>query len=89
MDLQLNQLTPEQLAVLSALQPPPGVTSNFLNPHTLVPLGNAILVLCLTVTTLLVLTRIYLRTFLIKSWGLDDGMSNRLALFCFGFLCTE
>ena len=67
MDLQLSQLTPEQLAVLPALQPPVGVTSNFLNPHTLVPLGNAILVLCLTVNTLLVLTRIYLRTFLIKS----------------------
>lgn len=74
---QLASLTPAEIALLPGLQPPPGVIPNFVNPPTLVPLGIAVLVLCLTVTTILVVTRVYLRTFLVKAWGWDDGMLIR------------
>ena len=71
--MDAQKLTPAQYAVLPGLEPPPGVTPNFVNPPTLVPLGIAVLVLCLVVTTLLVAARVYIRTSLVEAWGWDDG----------------
>lgn len=55
-----------------ALQPPPGITSNFDNPYNIKPEINAALGVCLGVSTVLVWLRLYTRFFIIKCHGWED-----------------
>ena len=53
-------------------RPPAGVTPNFHNPSSLNRFVAPILTLCITFTTLAILTRMYTKKFLIKSWAYED-----------------
>lgn len=71
--------TPEQLqAELQAILngpagvPPVGVTPNFHDPQNLNRVFAMALTLCVTSTTLAVLTRMYTKKFLIQSWAHED-----------------
>ncbi|KAI0530317.1 hypothetical protein GGR58DRAFT_493819 [Xylaria digitata] len=55
-----------------ALPPPPGVTSNFVNPETLdheLKIGAGVVV---PLTTIFVFLRVYVRFWMKKLWALED-----------------
>ncbi|KAI0389135.1 hypothetical protein F5Y17DRAFT_450189 [Xylariaceae sp. FL0594] len=72
----------EQQAILNgpALEPPPGLTSNFSNPPNNNGLALAVTILCLSVSTILLVIRAYTRIFVIRVVRLEDAIS----LFAFG-----
>lgn len=72
----ISALTPEQLEALlngPALAPPDGVMPNFENPPNKNYIAAAVVPLCLTVTTIAVLLRVWARVFLLRKVGLPDG----------------
>ncbi|KAI1274547.1 hypothetical protein F5Y07DRAFT_372728 [Xylaria sp. FL0933] len=80
---QLPHLPPaEQQLILNsaALEPPPGVTSTFKNPANNNGLALAVTILCLSVSSILLLIRAYTRIFLIKAVRPEDA----LAIVAFG-----
>lgn len=83
-----------------AIPPPPGQISNFLNP----PNHDAEIVemhtVCVTLITLFVGMRVYIRAFVLRQFALDDGRLNDEAhwlakadfvlVFCIaGWVCKE
>lgn len=72
-------LTPEQsMVALEALlngpaaPPPAGVTSDFTDPANLHLIGTVVLIICLTLSTLAVLMRMYTKLFVIRSIAPED-----------------
>ena len=57
---------------LSAIEPPPGVTSNFVNPASKASWDIVTQAVCLTVATLLVAMRIYTKVKVLRSPGWED-----------------
>ena len=60
------------LSKIPVMKPPPGMTSNFINPPSI---GNTIIIVTVIFVTLMlgfVVVRIYTRGFLNRSFGLDD-----------------
>ncbi|KAI1772243.1 hypothetical protein F4818DRAFT_180229 [Hypoxylon cercidicola] len=73
----LSSLTPEQLEALlngPALAPPDGIVPNFDNPPNKNYISAAVVPLCLTVTTIAVLLRVYARIFCVKKVGIPDAL---------------
>ncbi|KAI6084003.1 hypothetical protein F4821DRAFT_271385 [Hypoxylon rubiginosum] len=73
----ISALTPEQLEALlngPALAPPDGVMPNFENPPNKNYIAAAVVPLCLTVTTIAVLLRVWARVFLLRKVGLPDAL---------------
>lgn len=68
----LGDLTPEQMALLPAMPPPPNVISNFDNPDSLAPEGIAVISFVLALMSLFVGMRLYTRIWIVKNTGLDD-----------------
>lgn len=68
----LSDLTPEEMALVPAMPPPPNVVSNFDNPDSLAPEGIAIISIFLALMTLFVGMRLYTRIWIVKNTGLDD-----------------
>lgn len=64
--------TMEQLLDVSSLQPPPNVIPNFVNPPSQRGANLACNILCLTVATFCVLTRLHTKIFIQRSPGWDD-----------------
>ena len=62
----------EQLLEVPSLQPPPHVIPNFVNPPSQRGANLACNILCLTVATLCVLTRLHTTIFIRRSPGWDD-----------------
>ena len=62
----------EQLLEVPSLQPPPYVNTNFVNPPSQRGANLACNVLCLTVATFCVLTRLHTKIFILRSPGWDD-----------------
>ena len=56
----------------SAIPPPPGLTSNYVNPPSKAIWGTVTTSVCLTVATLLVAMRIYTKLKVLKNPGWDD-----------------
>ena len=56
--------------------PPAGVTPNFHDPSNLHRFVAPIITLCLTFTTLAMLTRIYTKKFLIRSWAYEADLNG-------------
>lgn len=54
------------------LRPPPGVTPNFVNPDSLRPYFIVTFAVCVTVTSIFVLIRVYTKTFIAKSQTWED-----------------
>ena len=55
------------LAHTPALEPPKGVTSNFVDPYSLQPLMIGIVVLCLVLTAIAIGMRVYTRVRTVKT----------------------
>lgn len=53
--------------------PPPGLHSNLINPPSSTDISLVVLVLCIALTTPLVLLRIYTRAFMERKVWWDDG----------------
>ncbi|KAK0514360.1 hypothetical protein JMJ35_002977 [Cladonia borealis] len=62
----------EQLLEVPSLQPPPHVIPNFINPPSQRGANLACNILCLTVATFCVLTRLHTKIFILRSLGWDD-----------------
>ena len=56
----------------SAIPPPPGLTSNYINPPSKAVWGTVTTSVCLTVATLLVAMRLYTKLRVLRNLGLDD-----------------
>lgn len=72
----LSQFTDEQLEQLARtpfVQPPPGVTPNFVNPPTRATLQIWTTSIFLGIATMSYANRIYVKTRLMKTWSWDDG----------------
>ena len=54
--------------------PPPGVMSNFDHPVTLAKEAHIALGICMGVTTLVLILRVYAKLFITHFWGWDDCM---------------
>ena len=63
------------LEELAALNPPPGVTSNFINPPDKGPAVAAVASIFAGLAFSLVLVRIYCKCFIHRKWTWDDGRS--------------
>lgn len=65
---------PDMQALLlgPGLKPPAGVLPNFLDPYSYKDYVVLTLVLCLAVSTLLVVIRMYARSMIAKNFGLED-----------------
>lgn len=57
---------------IPALQPPPGVQSNFVDPPSLVPSAIVVESIFFPLMILAVLTRLFVRAKITKGWGWDD-----------------
>ena len=82
MSAQLEQLmnTPlDVLAKIPAAKPPPGVTPNFANPETQVPLFMGVNTTLLIIATLFLGVRIYMKAWIQRKWKLDDSKSDMMA----------
>lgn len=67
----------EQQAILNgpALTPPDGVIPNFTNPPNRNGEVLAVIIVCLSLTTVTLLGRLYSRVFLVKALHIEDGSS--------------
>lgn len=73
---RLNDLSPEQLAILSVtplFPPPSGSISNFVNPPNRIALQLGLTAPFLGLALLLYSNRLYVKIFLVRSWTWDDG----------------
>lgn len=57
-----------------ALQPPEGVTPNFVNPENFHTAIIGTIVVCIALTTCLACTRMYTKLIITKTYGWDDCM---------------
>ena len=63
-----------------ALAPPPGMTSNFVNPPNLDHLTIGVFTLCMMLATLTVILRMWTKLFIIRQTALEDCMSSAFFL---------
>lgn len=73
--MMISQLTPQELQLLSnypVMPPPEGVTSDFANPPNdgKPEIVGTSLLLC--ITAIFVLNRVYMKTFIVRKYTLDD-----------------
>lgn len=68
----LSDLTPEQLALVPAIPPPPNVVSNFNNPDSLALEGITIISIILALMTIFVGMQLYTQVWIVKNTSLDD-----------------
>ena len=59
-------------SLVSALQPPAGVTPNFANPHSLAKWDILCVSLCLALTSIVFSLRTYVRLYIKRQWVLED-----------------
>ncbi|KAF2105569.1 hypothetical protein BDV96DRAFT_509151 [Lophiotrema nucula] len=62
------------LLELPALEPPAGVVPNFDNPPARRDMALGITIPCLSVTVVVTLLRLYVKTFIVKKWHLEDWL---------------
>ena len=75
MGTSIVNLTPAQLQALldgPAGKPPLGITPNFVNPPNHATLAIAVMAIGLTISTLVLMIRMYTKIFLIRSVVLED-----------------
>ncbi|MCJ1470231.1 hypothetical protein MMC07_008876 [Pseudocyphellaria aurata] len=87
----LANLTPEQLNSLSnvpALQPPPGVVPNFLNPENQIRSFLVATSLELGIMTVFVLVRFYSKSFLVRKYSWDDLTVLLAVVFSIAYYAT-
>ena len=59
-----------------ALPPPPGVIANFLDPVSIIKWDIVCVTVCVSVATILLALRIYVRAFIQRQWVLEDYISR-------------
>lgn len=65
-------LSPQALATTPVIPPPPGQTSNFVNPESRAPGITAALVIILALMTIVLTARLYGKMRIVKKIGFDD-----------------
>ncbi len=70
----LKNLPPEAYKTIPFEQPPLGVTPNFENPPTRVPVILGVSITYLVISSICLSIRIYMKTIIVKKWRWDDGM---------------
>jgi hypothetical protein len=70
-DSQQDKLN-DLLLDMPALQPPPGVKSNFNDPPNHRAMSLGILITCMVTTTLITLTRLYVQMFIVGKLAVED-----------------
>ncbi|KAF2973000.1 hypothetical protein GQX73_g499 [Xylaria multiplex] len=78
--MDLQSLTPEQLAQLPVVPPPPGVQSNFDNPDSNAASGIIAISVILALMLLVVAMRMYSRIVIVKNPGPDDWAALTAAI---------
>lgn len=66
-------LTVLDFSQIPSMPPPPGVTSNFVNPENNSSILIIVCTICLVFLLLFVSLRMYTRLWISRSFGLDDG----------------
>lgn len=59
--------------------PPPGVTPNFVDPVNRAPIFVAFTAICLAIMWPIFLVRLYTKTWVLRSFGWDDGSQTTYA----------
>lgn len=77
----LPPMTPEQLAVMPLMPNPSGDPPNFVNPDTVGPQAMVLVSIVLALTSLVVVLRVWSRSKITKSVGLDDACAV-ISLLC-------
>lgn len=54
------------------IPPPPGVTSNFVNPESCAHIPRIVIAISIPIMTICVLMRLYTRLFVTRTFGIDD-----------------
>lgn len=62
----------ESEEITPALAPPQGVTPDFRNPYSILPLVQITLVICIGVSSLFVILRLYTRLLIVRAHGWED-----------------
>ncbi len=70
-----------------ALAPPPGVVPDFLAPNPMMPSLIATVVICLTLTTLAVMARVYAKAAVMREMQLED-CTSLACTSCSALLCA-
>ena len=86
MAIAFQTLTPAQMtAVLNgpAATPPPGVKPDFNTQSSFLPAFSAVVALCVGITSLAILARIYTKLFLMRSVAYEDCKSSHIPSFWF------
>lgn len=74
----LQQTDPSYYANLPAGAPPPGVIPNFNHPPTRAIEAHIGMGVCIGITSILIVLRIYTKLAVTHMWGLDDCESSSL-----------
>lgn len=61
------------LSEISAVPPPPGHVSNFINPPSLAPWYRGIIFSFVPLMLVFLVLRLYTRLRIVRKWGWDDG----------------
>lgn len=80
--MSLDQIPPEQLAVMPVMSPPLGQDSNFDNPSTIAPACINTVSVFLGLAVLTVTMRLYSRISIVKRAGLDDWSAILAVVGC-------
>jgi len=75
MAMDPTKIPPEMLAQLPALQPPPGVVPNFVNPQSIAHQTRTAIYVTLPLMLLFLVLRLYTRLRILRAVGADDCKS--------------
>ena len=80
--LTSRELPPSNFNSLPALEPPPGVKSNLVNPENKGPILTSICIILMSLVLILYANRIYVKTCIIRRMTWDDRAYSLLRLSC-------
>lgn len=66
--------------LVAVVPPPPGVTQDFVNPPIAAANAPILVGIGVTVAGLLVVMRLYTKVYLLRKFGVEDGMLHRPCL---------
>ena len=85
--MSLPSIMSLDLSQLPALQPPPGVTPNFIDPYTRGPMLLALSAVAIGIMYFFVGIRFYSKFYIKREWSWDDGQFIT-QIYCFSRVST-